>query len=183
MSANIGQYFISNNPLYEILLVNDLYKVESGILRLKGLPASTVPQFTEAISLQYQPNFSSRISITGVYSAQRAISFDYYRRSAIVLDPLFSKAVYQTIHDVAYLPDQLTLNAAFSKSFIINYRNKRCSFYCTLSVKNILNTLIPVLVFEQSRFDYVNLNPNKFPLKYLFDPGTTYSLGIQLQIQ
>ena len=183
MSANIGQYFISNNPLYEILLVNDLYKVESGILRLKGLPASTVPQFTEAISLQYQPNFSSRISITGVYSAQRAISFDYYRRSAIVLDPLFSKAVYQTIHDVAYLPDQLTLNAAFSKSFIINYRNKRCSFYCTLSVKNILNTLIPVLVFEQLRFDYVNLNPNKFPLKYLFDPGTTYSLGIQLQIQ
>jgi NDP-sugar pyrophosphorylase family protein len=53
----------------------------------------------------------------------------------------------------------------------------------TKHFKNLLGTLIPVLVFEQSRFDYINLNPSRYPLKYLYDQGLTYAIGIQLQIQ
>ena len=182
-SANFGNYFIANNPLYEILLTNDLYKVESGILRLKKLPAATVPEITQAISLQFQPSFTSRISLVGVYSAKRAISYDEYRRSALVLDPISSDVLYNNIHNVTYLTPQFVLNASMSKSFIIKQGKLNLPIYCNFSLKNLLNTMIPVLVYEQSRFDYVNLNPQKFPLKYLFDPGTTYSLGFQLQIQ
>ena len=183
MSLNVGHYFISNNPLYEILLANDMYKVESGLLRLKYLPASTSPEISEAISVQMQPTYSSRIILTGVYAAKRAISYDYYRRSALVLDPIATQPLYTSIHDVTYLPNQFVLNAAISKSFEIKYGKTKFPIYCNFSIKNILNTLIPVLVFEQSRFDYFNLNPNKFPLKYLYDQGVTYAVGIQLQIQ
>jgi hypothetical protein len=80
--------FYSNNPLYEILLVNDMYKVESGLLRLKNLPATTGPEITEAISIQVQPTYSTRFSLTGIYASKRAISYDYYRRSALLPHPI-----------------------------------------------------------------------------------------------
>jgi hypothetical protein len=183
MSFNIGHYFISNNPLYEILLANDMYKVESGLLRLKNLPATSGPEITEAISIQMQPTYTTRISITAVYAAKRAISYDYYRRSALLLDPLVNKPLYTSLHDVSYLPNQFVLNASMSKSFNLKYGKQKIPIYCNFNFKNLLGTLIPVLVFEQSRFDYINLNPNKFPLKYLYDQGLTYAVGIQLQIQ
>jgi hypothetical protein len=116
MSINLGKYFISNNPLYEILLANDMYKVESGLLKLKNLPASTSPEITEAVSIQIQPSYSTRIVLTGIYAAKRAINYDYYRRSGLVLDPLSSRNLYTNLHDVSYLPSQFVLNASFSKS-------------------------------------------------------------------
>jgi len=183
MSINLGKYFISNNPLYEILLANDMYKVESGLLKLKNLPASTSPEITEAVSIQIQPSYSTRIVLTGIYAAKRAINYDYYRRSGLVLDPLSSRNLYTSLHDVSYLPSQFVLNASFSKSINLKYGKQKIPIYSNFGFKNLLSTLIPVLVFEQSRFDYTNLNPNKFPLKYLYDQGVTYAVGIQLQIQ
>lgn len=183
MSFNIGRYFISNNPFYEILLANDLYKVESGLLRLKNLPATTGPEITEAISIQVQPTYSTRVSITGVYAAKRAINFDYYRRSALVLDPIANQTLFKSLHEVEYLPSQFVLNASLTKSFNLKYGKQKLPIYSNFSFKNILGVLIPVLVFEQSRFDYININPNKFPLKYLYDQGITYAIGIQFQIQ
>ena len=183
ISINIGKYFISNNPLYEILLANDIYKVESGLLRLKNLPATTSPEITEAVTIQMQPTYTTRVSITGIYAAKRAISYDYYRRSASVLDPISDQKQYASLHEVPYLPNQFVLNASFSKSFNLKYGNRKIPIYCNFSFKNLLGTLIPVLVFEQSRFDYINLNPNKYPYKYLYDQGVTYAVGIQLQIQ
>ena len=183
MSFNIGRYYISNNPLYEILLVNDIYKVESGLLRLKDLPATTGPEITQAISIQVQPTYSTRVSLTGIYASKRAISYDYYRRSALLLDPIATQKLYTSLHDVEYLPSQFVLNASMSKSFNVSYGKQKFPIYCNFSFKNLLGTLIPVLVFEQSRFDYINLNPNKYPLKYLYDQGLTYAIGIQLQIQ
>jgi hypothetical protein len=182
ISCNIGHYFITNNPLYEIVLSNDLFKVESGLLRLKNLPATTSPEVTQAISMQFQPTYSSRISITGIYSAKRAISYDYFRRSSHVLDPGFSIA-NNSLFNVPFLPDQFVMNAAISKSFNIKKGKQSLPIYCNFSFKNLFNTLIPVIVYEQSRFDYINLNPDKFPLKYLYDQGITYAFGIQLQIQ
>ena len=183
MSINIGKYFISNNPLYEILLANDIYKVESGLLRLKNLPATTSPEITEAVSIQMQPTYTTRISITGIYAAKRAINYDYFRRSALMLDPLSGQKLYASLHEVPYLPNQFVLNASFSKSFNLKYGKQKIPIYSNFGFKNILSTLIPVLTFEQSRFDYINLNPNKFPLKYLYDQGVIYAVGIQLQIQ
>ncbi len=183
ISCNIGNYIISNNPFYEIVLSNDLYKVESGLLMLKNLPATTSPQVTQAITMQFQPTYTSRISITGVYSARRALSYDFYRRSSHMLNSGFSNVKLNPIFDVPFLPDQFVLNATMSKSFNIKKGKQNLPIYYNLSLKNLLNTLIPVLVFEQSRFDYINLNPNKFPLKYLYDQGITYAFGIQLQIQ
>ena len=183
MSFNVGHYYILNNPLYEILLVNDLYKVESGLLKLKNLPASSSPEITGAISFKIQPSYNSNFTFTCIYAAKRAINYDYFRRSSLLLDSMSNKNLYANIYTVPLLPNQFVFNSSFSKSLEIKFGKVKLPIRCSFSVKNIFNTLIPILVFEQSRFDYNSLNADKFPPKYLYDQGTTYALGIQFLIQ
>ena len=181
--SSFGRYFIANNPLYEIRLVNDLYKVESGVLQLQGLPATSNPQSVQAISIQYQPDYSSRISITGVYSMKRSIDYNYFRRSILLRNQINNEANWNLIQSEKYLPNQWVFNAFMSKQYVFNVKSKKQQIRFSASIRNVLNTLIPLFSFEQSRFDYAAFRLEKFPLKYMYDQGTTYALGAQLQIQ
>ena len=180
--STFGHYYIANNPLFEIKLVNDLYKVASGSLELKGLPASTHPQTVHAISLQFQPSYSSRIAITGVYSMKRSIDYNYFRRTFLFKNKINDAARWDLIQDENFLPNQWVFNAYVSKQFFMGRKNKP-QLRLSASIRNILNTLIPLFASEQARFDYTGLQLEKFPLKYLYDQGTTYALGVQMQIQ
>lgn len=182
-ASSFGHYYIANNPLYEIRLVNDLYKVASGALQLKGLPATTHPQSVQAISIQYQPSYSSRIAITGVYSMKRSIDYNYFRRSFLLKSKINDAASWDLIQAESFLPDQWVFNAFMSKQYLLGGKVKKQQLRLSASVRNILNTLIPIFSFEQARFDYTGLRLEKFPLKYLYDQGITIALGVQLQIQ
>jgi len=183
LESTIGKYVLDNNPIYQIMLVNDLYKVESGILNLKNLPASTSPEIVNALSVQYQPANSYKIGLTAISSIRRSISYDYFRRSFLFLNSIGANKVRAQIQSDILLPDQWTTNAFFSKSYIFKKKQSKYLLLFNLSCRNIFNTLIPVLAFEQSRFDYVGLNANKYPLKYLYDQGVIYSASLQFQIQ
>jgi hypothetical protein len=178
----MGSHNIVNNPLYDILLVNDLYKVESGILILKNLPASTSPAIMNSISLQYQANYSFSFGLTGLYAMRRAINYDYFRRSAWVKSQV-RPTVWDQLSESTMSPNQFVLNAIASSSFQTKLASHVFRWRSTVSIKNIFNTLIPILSFEQSRFDYLQFDLKKFANKYLYDQGTTCSLSLQLQIQ
>jgi hypothetical protein len=182
-TSTFGKYQVLNNPIYEIKLLNDLYKVESGILKIKGLPASTSPETVQAISLRFQPSYSVQIGLTAVYEMNRFVDYDYFRRSANLLSQLKEKKLHQTVLQVSKLPSQFVLNAFFAKSFNFNLPNSILQIRSSLNVRNCLNETIPVLSFEQTRFDYLKYNINKFPIKYLYDQGLVFALGIQFQIQ
>ncbi len=182
LASTVGSYKIANNPLYEILLVNDLYKVESGLLYVKNMPASVSPESVHSISVQYQPSYFFTIGLSGVYSIRRAIHSDLFRRSDWVQRQV-SKSEWNQITAPVYSKDQFVLNTYIAKSFQVKTTHHTFQWRSSLSSRNILNTLIPVLVFEQSRFDYIHFNTQKYAPKFLFDPGTTYSLSFQLQIQ
>ena len=181
--SSFGRYYIANNPLYEIRLVNDLYKLESGVLQLQGLPATSNPQWVQAISIQYQPDYSSRIGISGVYSMRRSIDYNYFRRSILLKNQINNDAIWNLIQSENYLPNQWVFNVFMSKQYAFATRNKKQSIRFSASIRNVLNTLIPLFSFEQSRFDYTAFRLEKFPLKYMYDQGTTYAIGAQLQIQ
>lgn len=181
--SSFGNYFISNNPLFEIKLVNDLYKVASGALQLKGLPANANPQSVQAFSIQYQPSYNTRIAIAGVYSMKRSIDYNYFRRSFLLKNRINDDSKWELIQSEKYLPDQWVFNAYMSKQYSISLKDKKQQIRFSFSLRNILNTLIPIFSFEQSRFDYNGLRVEKFPLKFMYDQGTTYSFGIQLQLQ
>lgn len=182
-TSTIGKYSINNAPLYEIRMVNDLFKVESGSMHLKDMPSSTSPQIVHAISLNYQPSYAFTTGLTAVYSMQRAIDIDFFRRTDRVMQLVQNNDTWLKIKSPTMLPDQLLVNFFMSKSFLIKIRGKDIQLRNTLSIKNSLNSHFPVFAFEPSRFDYKNLNVNKFPAKYIYDQGTFYALGIQLQIQ
>ena len=117
-----------------------------------------------------------------LYVTQRPIAVDFYRRTDDVKNKLdiFS---WTKIQETGFLPDNGILNMYMSKSLQIKIATKTLRFFTNLSIRNVLNTFIPVFAYEQSRFDYVKFNSNKYPVKYLLDQGITYSLRIQLQIQ
>ncbi len=183
VTSTIGKYTILNNPIYEIKFLNDLYKVESGILQIKGLPAATSPEMVEAISLQFQPSYSMQIGATAVYAIDRFVDYDYFRRSAKSLSQLKESSLLESILRVPKSPNQLVVNAFLAKAFNIKLPHSLLQIRSSLNIRNCFNEHIPVLSFEQSRFDYLNHNPNKFPIKYLYDQGINCSLGIQFQIQ
>ena len=176
-------FYISNNPLYEIKLTNDLYKVASGTLRLQNLPASTSPQSVQAMSLVYQPSYTFRCGITGLYAMQRSIDCNLIRRSEDLLHNIQDPILQNKLWVPQWLPDQMVWNSFLTKNFKTNWATRKLLIKCSLNVKNIFNTPIPLFAFEQSRFDYAGKNLEKFPVKYLYDQGATYTLGFQFTIQ
>ena len=182
-TSTLGRYRISNNPLYEIRLANDLYKVETGLLILKNLPASTSPQIVQAISLFYQPDYSIRLGITVVYTAQRSIDYNYFRRTNSLMNKVSNNMAWNAIQSSKFLKDQYVFNVVLSKNVTMKMKNRVVQIRGSFSLKNLFNTLIPILAFEQSRFDYISYRIDKFPLKYLYDQGVTYTAGVQFQIQ
>jgi hypothetical protein len=184
MANSIGWYIIINEPLYEIRLSDNLFKVQSGKLLLNHFPANAYPQAVQAATINYQPFYSLRLSYTILYASRRAISHDLFRRSSWAKENTMIDS-WEIIQKPVYAPNQWVSNLFISKNFQIKtIRNsasvKTVSLRLTASIRNILNTVIPSLVFEQSRYDYKNFKADKFPEKYIYDLGRTYTIGLQL---
>jgi len=172
----------TNNPLYKLVSVNDLKPIASGIIYLQNIASSSSPSFANGLNIMYQPINSLSIGVGFVYVKQRPISIDYFRRSEAVKNKL-DRLSWEQIQQASYLNDNSTVNIYTSKSTQIKLRDKTIKLLTTFGIKNLLNTFIPVFAYEQSRFDYIKFNPNKYANKFLLDQGGTYSLRFQLQIQ
>ena len=175
-----GWYNITNQPLYEIRLADNLYKVQSGKLALKNFPATSYPQSVQAFTINYQPNYSIRISYTTVYASRRAISHDLFRRSEWVKDNSPTNSSWETLYTPVWAPNQWVSNLFISKNIQIENNNRKINLRLTSSIRNVFNAAIPSLIFEQSRYDYKNFKIDKFPAKYIYDLGRTYTIGLQV---
>jgi hypothetical protein len=177
-----GWYTITNQPLYEIRIADNLYKVQSGKLLLKNFPATSYPQSVQAFTINYQPVYSLRISYTTVYANRRAISHDVFRRSDWVQTNSPTNAVWDDLYKPVWASSQWVSNLFISKNMQVETKNKKMNLRLTSSIRNLFNTSIPSLIFEQSRYDYKNFNTSKFPAKYIYDLGRTYTIGLQLSM-
>jgi hypothetical protein len=177
-----GWYTITNQPLYEIRIADNLYKVQSGRLLLKDFPATSYPQSVQAFTINYQPIYSLRISYTNVYASRRAISHDLFRRSDWVKINSPTNASWEDLYKPVWASNQWVSNLFISKNFEIEAKNRKINLRLTSSIRNLLGASIPSLIFEQSRYDYKNFKTAKFPAKYIYDLGRTYTLGLQLSM-
>ena len=180
IANSYGWYQIVNEPIYEIRLSDNLYKVQSGKLALKDFPATAYPQSVQALTINYQPSYSLRFSYTAVYASRRAISHDVFRRSDWVKENSQSNVAWENLHRPVWASNHWVSNLFISKSFQVGIENKKYTLRLSSSIRNLLNTAIPSLIFEQSRYDYKNFVTEKFPAKYINDPGRTYTIGLQL---
>ena len=177
-----GCYTITNQPLYEIRIADNLYKVQSGRLLLKDFPATSYPQSVQAFTINYQPVYSLRISYTTVYASRRAISHDVFRRSDWVKTNSPTSTIWEDLYQPVWGPDQWVSNLFISKNFQITSNSRKINLRLTSSIRNLLGASIPSLIFEQSRYDYKNFKTEKFPAKYIYDLGRTYTIGLQLSM-
>ena len=177
-----GWYTIINEPMYEIRLSDNVYKVQSGKLLLKNFPATSHPQSVQAFTINYQPSYSLRISYTTLYASRRAISHDLFRRSDWVKDNHPTNDAREALYKPVWAPNQWLSNLFISKTFQIETNNRKINLRLTSSIRNLFNASIPSLIFEQSRYDYKNFSLQKFPAKYIYDLGSTYTIGLQLSL-
>jgi hypothetical protein len=181
-TSTLGSYRITNNPLYEILLATDLFKVESGLLHLRGLSASNSPEWVNAFSVSCQPFNNFQFSFTSIYAMNRSEEFDFFRRSFVVEKNMKKNGFENGIPIPSLLPNTFLMNLFASSVYVYKVKEKQVLARVTFSARNLLNTLIPVIAYEQSRFDYKNYQNEKFPSKYLFDPGLVFSIGLKVQV-
>jgi len=177
-----GWYTITNQPLYEIRIADNLYKVQSGRLLLKNFPATSYPQSVQAFTINYQPTYSLRISYTTVYANRRAISHDLFRRSDWVKTNSPTNTIWEDLYKPVWASNQWVSNLFVSKNFQIENKNRKINLRLTSSIRNLLGASIPSLIFEQSRYDYKNFKTEKFPAKYIYDLGRTYTIGLQVSM-
>jgi hypothetical protein len=172
------------NANYQYLDINNLQIKEAGLLQIKNLSSSNSPNLVNAISLIYQPIFGFTLGLTTIIANDRSVSPSLFRRSDWVkrkVDPI----TWGQIQQLELLANQFAVNAFISKFFQskASRSTKVFRWSMSLSARNIFNAMIPVIAYEQTRFDYLRFNKNKFPLKYLMDAGASFSIRIQLQIQ
>jgi hypothetical protein len=177
-----GWYTITNQPLYEIRIADNLYKVQSGRLLIKDFPATSYPQSVQAFTINYQPVYSLRISYTAVYASRRAISHDVFRRSDWVKLNSPTNIIWEDLYKPVWASNQWVSNLFISKNFEVETKNRKINLRLTSSIRNLLGASIPSLIFEQSRYDYKNFKTDKFPAKYIYDLGRTCTIGLQVSM-
>jgi hypothetical protein len=183
--ATFSQSYFLDNANFQFLDVNNLAVKDAGLLQIKNLPKNNGPKYVNAISLFYQPFYGFTVGVTTLYAQERPVALNLFRRSEWVknkVDPITWGQLLQT----QYLTDKFVTNIFISKFFQLKPVNPLHKIYrwnASVSGRNILNALIPVLAYEQTRFDYLRFNKEKFAVKYLMDAGTSYSFRLQLQIQ
>lgn len=180
--GNLQQNLFAENVPYQLLYLNDLHVLTSGTLFLKKLPSSNIPSWSQAFSFNYQPVFSWRLGWNYIYAFQRPVSMDIFRRSDWVKNKLDPESWKQLL-ELPLLPSEGVLNCFVSKSFQKITKKGILKWYMSLSARNVLHTWIPIFAYEQSRFDYLHFNNQKYALKYFMDKGPSYTMRIQLQIQ
>jgi hypothetical protein len=117
-----------------------------------------------------------------LYASRRAISHDLFRRSDWVKDNLPTSDGWEALYTPVWAPNQWVSNLFISKNFQMVTQNSKINLRLTSSIRNLLNASIPSLIFEQSRYDYKNFSLQKFPPKYIYDLGRTYTIGLQVSM-
>lgn len=168
-----GSYTIRNNPIYTIQSLGTDYPLESGNLHLAGLPETSTPELVFALSAQAQLSNTFRMGFSSIFSWGRKMEFDYFRRSF-----LWEKKITAP----ASMPNGFITNLFINKNSSFKFKGLQHLFKCYLQIQNILNQQNPVFAFEQSRYDYKNLNALKFAPKYLLGYPLNASIQVIYQI-
>jgi len=179
LASTFQKSIYEKDPLYQLLFVNDLHVMESGLLHLKQMVSSNSPGLANAFAIKYQPLSTLQFNLTFLVAQNRPISIDLFRRSDLVQHKIDAIS-WGVISTTRYLADNSFLNASVFKSFQISklMRLYKCRF--GLVVNNAFNHFLPLIAYEQTRFDYLHFDTNKYAPKYLIDQGVAYTLHFKV---
>lgn len=177
-----GRSVIMNNPIYAIQLLNNAYPLESGNLHLQNLPASSSPPIILATGVNTQVTNSFRLGLTAQFGWGRYMELDYYRRSFLWEKKYKEQSFTGKEFPVNQLSNGLIANLFCNKNFQFKTARFQHRIKLYIQVNNVFNVIIPLLAFEQTRFDYQNFQLEKFAPKYILGRPLNGSLQLIYQI-
>lgn len=184
-AGNFGDYRYSNNPSVYMNAENGYDILGNGgsdqeqTVYWKNYFVAGTPQVAGTVGLKFNyhywwlninANYFDRI-FCDLNPERRTIS----ARGTLDLTNPEDYALYHQIVDQTHLKGQFTLDISVSKS----WRIKKTTLGFNISVTNVTNNKnLITTAWEQYRFDFTDLNVNKYQNKYYYAFGTTFYAGI-----
>jgi len=181
-AAAIGANQYTSRPLGTYTQDNDANVLaEDRVIYIKNFYLQG-PQQAYTLGLDYRSPKYWFLSMNLNHFRNIYLDFNPDRRTdetvAGLLLPAREDEFYEIINQEK-LPSQYTLDLFAGKSWRIDYDY---FLSLTLSVNNILNNKgFRTGGFEQGRFDYEGYDVDRFPPRYFYAYGTTYSAGLTLR--
>jgi len=180
LAGNFGDYRYSNSPTVYINAENGYDILEDGntdtehSVYWKNYFVAGSPQVAGTLGLKFNYDYWW-VNINCNYFDRIFCDLNPERRTTDARgtleenDPMFRQIIKQT-----RLKGQFTLDVSVSKS----WRIKRYTIGFNINVTNITNNKkLVTSAWEQYRFDFQNLNTEKFSNKYYYAFGTTFFVG------
>ena len=184
MAGNFGDYRYSNNPIVYINAENGYELIDNGgadvkqTVYWKNFFVAGSPQVAATLGLKFNHDYWW-VNINANYFDRIFCDLNPERRTSYAVGTLDLRdpedaALYHQIVDQTRLKGQFTLDLSVSKS----WRVKRYIIGFNINVSNILNNKnLVTSSWEQYRFDFRDLNADKFQNKYYYAFGTTFFAG------
>ncbi|MFN8281053.1 MAG: hypothetical protein U0V49_12315 [Saprospiraceae bacterium] len=177
--AQKGEYLYISRPQYYFY---DQYSPSAGdkTIYLKNFYVPGTPQLVASGGLKYAYSRNGFATVTLNYLDDAYVEINPLRRIPEAVDGVDrNSSLFRQINDQEKLPSALLINASVFKGFYIYKKYVSLS----LNVNNLLNKKnLYSGGFEQSRFDYTDKNPDKFPNKYFHIQGINYFLNLNLSL-
>ena len=182
--SSIGDFSYSNRPKVAFYYDNNDQITPEETVYFQGLHLPTGPQIAGLLKVSYNSKQFWMASLGLNYFDKIYVEPSPQRRTVEAVDNVDPNSeLYSKILTQEHLPSAFTLDAYFRKSFMINKyiksMKKRMYLDLNVSVSNILDYQnYASSGFEQLRFDFRDNNPDKFPNRYFYMMGRTYSLNL-----
>ncbi|UEG48577.1 TonB-dependent receptor [Ferruginibacter lapsinanis] len=187
MAAAIGRYRYSNRPLLTATRDNSSDIILKDVVTYIKNYHTGSPEEAYSVGLYYRSKNYWGVGINANYFDQMWARISPVRRTYSAIEGVdYDSKLWHDILDQTKLPSQFTLNANANwskklKGSIFKGR-KYTLLLINFNVNNILNNRdIVQTEYEQSRFDYLNKNPNKFPNKLSYAFGLNFGASVALR--
>lgn len=184
--AAAGQSFYTRNP--EVFLYSDndtAISQRNKSVEIAHYYSVTGPQTVAGGGLQIEGIRRWNVKLSFSCLDRNYVRINPSRRSASAAEDL--KAGSQ---EARYVFEQERLQPMYATDFMLSrsfrlrrmLKGKAYQFFCFLNVNNVLNRKDQKSFgYEQLRFDFESNDPGRFPNKYTYAPGRTFSMGIQVK--
>jgi CarboxypepD_reg-like domain len=187
-TVSIQQAFYANNPNVTVYLDNDTSRVTTTrqVYVKNYYYGGAGPQSVYSLNLTYRPR-GFLASVRFNYLDRRYVDINMDRRTPQAADNVVpNSALWHSIFDQEKLPSAFTMDARINKNINLDKYIKgplsRTSLYISVGVNNVLDDKnIITTGFEQLRYDFSDRDPNKFPTKYQYGYGRTYTITVSLK--
>ncbi|MES2429477.1 MAG: TonB-dependent receptor [Bacteroidota bacterium] len=187
LATSVGRYRYSNRPLLTATRDNttDIF-LKDVVTYIENFHTGS-PEEAYSAGLYYRSKNYWGVGINANYFDQMWARISPVRRTYSAVEGVdYDSKLWHDILDQTKLPTQFTLNANANWSKRLKgsiFPNRKFTLLLiNINVNNILdNQNIVQTEYEQSRFDYLNKNPDKFPNKLSYAFGLNFGASVALR--